>query len=426
MVQAVSPDERNDADADRSIELALTAAGMMLEGGASAASVAGAMRDIATAAGLGDVTADVNHSVLTMGEHGTAHVGAAAISSRTYDFGQLRDTTRVVNDLCANRIDPTTARRRLDTIADASNHHATWLRLVASGGAGASWAVVFGADPVVTVSAFVVNIVLAWAHSGLTRIGWPLFFAQLIAGIVAVAVAATVAVFHPHTDVSLAVTSVIVLLLPGVAFIGGVKDAISGWYLTAIARLAESITAVMGLIIGIQLALTAAAHAGIHLDVAPTKAINLAPTPATLIASGVIAVFFGIVSRNSPKTLAASAVLSSAGLTIYTGALGIDLSSNWATAAAAITIGALAAVIGTRDRTPTLAITTPAMLPLLPGITMYQGMFYGGSHIQNAVMLALALAGGLTAGEYVTTTLRSHCPVRECATRRRTHKSPAP
>lgn len=254
MVQAVSTDERNDAAADRSIELALTAAGMMLEGGASAASVAGAMRDIATAVGLGDVTADVNHSVLTISEHGTAHVGAAAISSRTYDFGRLRDTTRVVNDLCANRIDPSTARRRLDTIAGASNHHTRWLRLVASGGAGASWAV--GADPVVTVSAFVVNIVLAWAHGGLTRIGWPLFFAQLIAGIVAVAVAATVAVFHPHTDASLTVTSVIVLLLPGVAFIGGVKDAISGRYLTAIARLAESITAVAGLIIGIQLALT--------------------------------------------------------------------------------------------------------------------------------------------------------------------------
>jgi uncharacterized membrane protein YjjP (DUF1212 family) len=371
--QSVSAEERNDADADRSIGLALTAAGMMLEGGASAASVAGAMRDIATAVGLGEVTADVNHSVLTMSEHGTAHVGAAAISSRTYDFGRLRDTSRVVNDLCANRIDPTTAHRRLDTIADASNRHATWLRLVASGGAGASWAVVFGADPVVTVSPFVVNIVLAWAHSGLTRIGWPLFFAQLIAGIVAVAVAATVAVFHPHTDASLTVTSVIVLLLPGVAFIGGVKDAISGWYLTAIARLAESITAVAGLIIGIQLALTAAVHAGVHLDVAPPKAVNLSATPTTLIASGAIAVFFGIVSRNSPKTLAASAVLSAAGLTIYTGALRIDLSSNWATAAAAITIGALAAVIGTLDRTPTLAITTPAMLPLLPGITLLSG-----------------------------------------------------
>jgi uncharacterized membrane protein YjjB (DUF3815 family) len=281
------------------------------------------------------------------------------------------------------------------------------LRLVASGGAGASWAVVFGADPVVTVSAFVVNIVLAWAHSGMTRIGWPLFFAQLMAGIVAVAVAATVAVFHPHTDVSLTVTSVIVLLLPGVAFIGGVKDAISGWYLTATARLVESITAVVGLIVGIQLALTAAAHAGIHLDVAPPKAINLSATPTTLIASGAIAIFFGIVSRNSPKTLAASAVLSAAGLTIYTGALGDDLSSNWATAAAALTIGALAAVIGTRNRTPTLAISTPAMLALLPGITLYRGMFYGGSHIQNAVMLALALAGGLTAGEYIATTVRS-------------------
>ena len=137
MVQAVSTDERNDADADRSIELALTAAGMMLEGGASAASVAGAMRDIGTAAGLGDVTADVNHSVLTVSEQGTAHVGAAAISSRTaaissrtYDFGRLRDTNRVVNDLCANRIDRTTAHRRLDTIADASNHHATLRRII--------------------------------------------------------------------------------------------------------------------------------------------------------------------------------------------------------------------------------------------------------------------------------------------------------
>jgi uncharacterized membrane protein YjjP (DUF1212 family) len=407
MVQAESTAQRNAADADRSIDLALTAAGMMLEGGASASSVAVAMRDIATAAGLGEVTADVNHSVLTMSEHGTAHVGAAAISSRTYDFGRLRDTTRVVNDLCANRIDPTTARRRLDTIADASNRAATWLRLVASGAAGASWAVVFGADPVVTISAFVVNIVLAWAHRVLTRIGWPLFFTQLIAGVVAVAVAATVAVFHPHTDASLTVTSVIVLLLPGVAFIGGVKDAISGWYLTAIARLAESITAVAGLIVGIQLALTAAAHAGIHLEVAPPEAISLAPTPTTLIASGAIAVFFGIVSRNSPKTLAVSAVLAAGGLTIYTGALSDGLSSTWATAAAALAIGALAAVIGTVDRTPTLAITTPAMLALLPGITLYRGMFHGGSHIQNAVMLALALAGGLTAGEYVTTTVRS-------------------
>lgn len=407
MVPTVSTDERGNADADRSIELALTAGRMMLDGGASAASVAGAMRDIATAAGLDDVTADVNDSVLTISEHGTAHVGAAAISSRTYDFGRLRDTTRVVDDLCARRIDPATAHRRLESVADASNRHARWLRLVASGAAGASWAVVFGADPVVTVSAFVVNIVLAWARTGLTRIGWPIFFSQLVAGVVAVAVAATVAVFHPHADASLTVTSVIVLLLPGVAFIGGVKDAISGWYLTAIARLAESITAVAGLIIGIQLALTAAAHAGIELDVAPPEAINLSPTPTTLIAAGAIAVFFGIVSGNSPKTLAASAVLSAAGLTIYTRALEMDLSSNWATAVAAITIGALAAVIGTFGHTPTLAITTPAMLPLLPGIALYKGMFHGGIHIQNAVMLALALAGGLSAGEYMITTLRS-------------------
>lgn len=403
----MSTNERNDEDADRSIELALTAAGMMLEGGASAASVAVAMRDIATAAGLGGVTTDVNHSVLTMSEHGSPHLGATAISSRTYDFGRLRDTTRVVNDLCANRIDPATARRRLDIIASASDRAAIWVRLVASGAAGASWAVVFGADPVVTISAFFVNIVLAWAHSGLTRIGWPLFFAQLMAGAVAVAVAGTVAVFHPHADASLTVTSVIVLLLPGVAFIGGVKDAISGWYLTAIARLAESLTAVAGLTIGIQLALTAALHVGIHFEVAPPKSINLLPTPTMLIASGGVAVFFGIVARNSPKTLGVSAVLAAVGLRIYTGALASDLSSIWATAASAITIGALAAAIGTLDRTPTLAITTPSMLVLLPGITLYQGMSYGGSNIQRAVMLGLALAGGLTTGEYVIAVLRS-------------------
>jgi|1186.fasta_scaffold04950_2 uncharacterized membrane protein YjjP (DUF1212 family) len=378
----MSIDERNPADAEYSIDLALTSASMMLEGGASAASVVMAMQDVAAAAGLDDVTADVNHSILTISEHGTAHVGATAISSRTYDFGRLRDTTRIVDDLCAGRIGVATANDRVHQVADA--------------------------DLVVTISALVVNIVLAWAHGTLTRRGWPLFFAQFIAGVVAVAVAATVATVHAHTDTSLTVTSVIVLLLPGVAFIGGVKDAISGWYLTAVARLTEAVTSIAGLIIGIQFALAAAAYFGVELDVKPPAFINLAPIVSTLMAAGGIALFFGIVSGNSPKTLVASMVLSSAGLTIYTRALDSHLGSHWATTVAAVTIAALASVIGKLDRTPTLAITTPAMLPLLPGITLYQGMFDGGDGVQSAVILALALAAGLTAGEYLTTTaLRS-------------------
>jgi uncharacterized membrane protein YjjP (DUF1212 family) len=267
---------------------------------------------------------------------------------------------------------------------------------------------VFGADLVITLSACAVNIVLAWMHPGLTRRGWPLFFVQLLAGVVAVAVAATVAEFHPHTDTSLTVTSAIVLLLPGVAFIGGVKDAISGWYLTAVARLAEAVISIAGLIIGIQFALAAADHVGLELDVKPPGAIDLAPTVTMLIAAGSIALLSGIVSSNSPKTLAASMVLSAAGLTIYTRALDINFGSYWATTVAAVTIAALATVIGRLARTPTLAITTPAMLPLLPGITLYEGMFDGGGRIQSAVILALALAAGLTAGEYLTTTaLRS-------------------
>jgi len=273
----MSIDERNPADAEYSIDLALTSASMMLEGGASAASVVMAMQDVAAAAGLDDVTADVNHSILTISEHGTAHVGATAISSRTYDFGRLRDTTRIVDDLCAGRIGVATANDRVHQVADA--------------------------DLVVTISALVVNIVLAWAHGTLTRRGWPLFFAQFIAGVVAVAVAATVATVHAHTDTSLTVTSVIVLLLPGVAFIGGVKDAISGWYLTAVARLTEAVTSIAGLIIGIQFALAAAAYFGVELDVKPPAVINLAPTVSTLMAAGGIALFFGIVSGNSPKTL---------------------------------------------------------------------------------------------------------------------------
>jgi uncharacterized membrane protein YjjP (DUF1212 family) len=366
------------------------------------------MRDITSAAGLGDVTADVNHSMLTISEHGTTNVGATAISSRTYDFGRLQDTTRIVDDLCAGRIDIATASDRVHAVADARPRYPEWLRFVASGGAGAGWALVFGANLVVALSACAVNIVLAWARAALTRKGWPLFFVQLIAGVVAVAVAAIVAEFHPHAATSVTVTSAIVLLLPGVAFMGGVKDAISGWYLTAVARLAEAVTSVVGLIIGIQFALAVADHAGLELDVNPPGAINLAPTAWILVASGSIALFSGIVFGNAPKTLATSMVLSATGLTIYARALHIDLGSHWATAVAAVTIGAVATVIGRLDRVPTLAITTPAMLPLLPGITLYQGMFDGGERVQSAVIVALALAAGLTAGEYlITTALRS-------------------
>ena len=87
----------------------------------------------------------------------------------------------------------------------------------------------------------------------------------------------------------------------------------------------------------------------------------------------------------------------------------------WASASAAVVIGLVAYAVAGRFRVPPLVVVVPAIVPLLPGLSIYRGLSLlseGGSpsfgllSIISAATIAIALASGVIFGEYLAQPLK--------------------
>ena len=89
-----------------------------------------------------------------------------------------------------------------------------------------------------------------------------------------------------------------------------------------------------------------------------------------------------------------------------------DFGATWAAATAAVLIGAVSYSAAGRIRVPPLIVVVSAVVPLLPGLSIYAGLFNladgrGGTlQIVTAVATALALASGVILGQYLAQPLR--------------------
>jgi len=92
-----------------------------------------------------------------------------------------------------------------------------------------------------------------------------------------------------------------------------------------------------------------------------------------------------------------------------------DLGAAWASAAAAVLIGLVAYAVAGRFRVPPLVVVVPAIVPLLPGLSIYRGLSllsnggdasYGLLSLITAATIAIALASGVIFGEYLAQPLK--------------------
>ena len=97
-----------------------------------------------------------------------------------------------------------------------------------------------------------------------------MFYQQIAGGMLATVLALGTAALDLGVDTSLVVTASIVLLLSGIGFMGAIQDALSGFYITAGARIIEAMLATAGLIAGVSAGLALAPVLGVSLvDVRP-------------------------------------------------------------------------------------------------------------------------------------------------------------
>jgi uncharacterized membrane protein YjjB (DUF3815 family) len=168
-----------------------------------------------------------------------------------------------------------------------------------------------------------------------------------------------------------------------------------------------------GIIAGVSLGLALGLKFGLNVGVEP-QAIQLADLPVMVISGAVMAVAFAYASYAPLRALLPVAVMGALASLVFTLMTRADFGPAWSTAAAAFVVGLGGYSGGRRTGVPPLVVVVAGSIPLLPGLTIYKGLYelmalgnlIGIVSLATAVAIGVALASGLILGEYVAQPIR--------------------
>jgi uncharacterized membrane protein YjjP (DUF1212 family) len=407
-------------DLHLTVDLCLRVGELMLSNGAGAADVVATIRLVADHFDLRRAEIDVTFTSISMSyqtEPGDPPVVMIRqVPQRDIDYEDLTRVDHLVRDLLAGRLDLPRARAQMASIASSGHHRTRWSVTAGSGVMCASVAVFLGSGPVVALIAMVAAVVIDRMQLAMQRQRLPFFYRQVAGGAVATLIAVASQLVDRGLDPSLVVTANIIMLLAGIGFMGGLQDALSGFYLTAGARMTEAMLATAGIIAGVSGGLAVGDVAGVGIGRLEPGSTSLGTLPVLVAGSAVCAAAFAYSSYAPARSLVAIALVGGLASGVAVVGVGAGLGSTWPTGFAAFLIGLVAYSVSGRIRVPPLVVVVPAIVPMLPGLAIYRGLSLlsepagstsaGLLAIVSAAAVAIALASGVILGEYVAQPLK--------------------
>jgi uncharacterized membrane protein YjjP (DUF1212 family) len=399
------------------LDLALRIGEILLSSGAGAADVTATMLGITHHLGLRNADIDVTFTLLRMSYQLDPEempvLLTRNITQRDIDYDDLTRTQEVVDDILSDRVDVAAARARVARLSSTGHWLPRWSVVAGSGVVGGGVALILGGRVVVTVVAALAAVLITVLMRTLNRQRWPMFYQQIAGGMVATVVALLVAALANEldrsVDTSQVITANIVLLLSGIGFMGAIQDALSGFYLTAGARIIEALLATAGLIAGVSAGLSLAKPLDVSLvGVSPGNGTAFAEVPLILLGAIVSACAFAFTCYAPLRALPAIGMSTLLGHIAFVTVQDPAQSMPWAAACAAVVIGLVSYTIAGRVGVPPLVVVVPALVPMLPGLLIYRGLSLmadgntqGILQLTGAAATTIALAAGVILGEYI-------------------------
>jgi uncharacterized membrane protein YjjP (DUF1212 family) len=384
-------------DIQRSLDLALRVGEMLLSNGAGAADVTATMSSVTQYLGLRNVQVDVTFTTLTT----------------TNDYADLTSVDHLVSDLLNDEIDREEAAARILQLSSSGHPTPRWAVTISWAVTATGVAVLLGGDWVVMLLAAVSGAALEVLQRRLERLRLPFFYSQVAGGLLATSLAVGVAATPVSIDPSLVVTASIVMLLAGLGFIGAFQDALTGFYLTANARILEVMFATVGIIVGVSGGLVLGRSIGVDALVDPDLTGGLSSLPGVIIGSALTSAGFAFSAYSPARILAPIAVIGGLGGAIFFGLTEGQVHPALAAGVAAFVIGFVSYPLAGRFHVPPLVIVVSSIVPLLPGLSIYTSLtllaaenFTGIVAMITAVAVALLLSSGVILGEYVAQPLQ--------------------
>jgi uncharacterized membrane protein YjjP (DUF1212 family) len=400
----------------RVLDLTLRIGELLLAGGEGAEDVEAAMFAVCRSYGLDRCEPNVTFTLLSI-SYQPSLVEDPVSASRTVrrrgtDYTRLAAVFRLVDDLS----DPEThitleeAYGRLAEIRRNRHPYPTWVLTSASGLLAAAASVLVGGGLVVFVAAALGAMLgdrLAWLCAGR---GLPEFYQFLVAAMPPAAIGIALTLGQVDVEASAVVTGGLFALLPGRALVAGVQDGLTGFYITAAARLLEVMYFFVGIVVGVLVMLYVGVQLGARLN--PDAALGNSDQPLWQIgASMLLSLTFAVLLQQERSTVLAVTMNGGVAWSVY-GAMHYagEISPVASTAVAAGVVGLFGQLLSRYRFASALPYTTAAIGPLLPGSATYFGLLaiaqnevdQGLVSLTKAAALAMAIAIGVNLGSEVS------------------------
>jgi len=300
-------------DVYSTLDLALRIGDLLLTSGGGAADVEATMLAVTRACGLRGVSADVTFTELSIQQQSSIDAPASIlvrrVKRRQIDYRELIEADRLVQDLVEATVTRDEARDRLMRIVSSSPRRPRWTVTVGWGAVGAALAVTLGGGAVVSGLAFLAACGIDLVGRGIGgRV--PMFYQQAAGGFLATLVAVFAAAMDADADPSLVVSAGIIILLAGIGLMGAMADALTGFPVTASARLLEAVLATIGVIAGVAAGLTLADLVGTDLGHVEPGATGLTQGSAMTVGASLAAAAFGFACNAPVRTAVAAGLVA--------------------------------------------------------------------------------------------------------------------
>jgi uncharacterized membrane protein YjjP (DUF1212 family) len=403
-------------DAYKTLDLALRVGEMLLSAGAGAADVTATMLSVTHVCGLRGVSADVTFTQISLNYHPSHDEPAVNqvrhVTHREIDYEDLTLVDHLVRDLLLGSISRDEARDRLNRLTSSGHRRPRWAVTAGWGVMGAGVALLLGGGLLVAMIAFLSAAVIDRIQRAMSVRRLPVFYQQVAGALVATLFAVGAAALDLGLEPSRVVTAGIIMLLAGIGFMGATQDALTGFPITAAARMLEALLATAGIIAGVSLGITIGGLFFVDLGQIEPGAVGLAEASMMAFGAAVTAAAFAFSSYAPLRVLIPVAAVSAVGTAVFAAIDSLDVGRAWAAAAAAVVIGTVSYSVAGRIRVPPLVVVVPAIVPLLPGLSIYRGLALlsegqgGVLHMAAAGATAIALASGVILGQYVAQPLK--------------------
>lgn len=417
-----------EAYARKVIDLSMRIAEALIAVGAGANEVTLSTIRVAAALGIRPVHVDITFNSLAVSYHGSESdipiTLIRVVRAPVPDHSKLQQLQALVADIEAGmRLDE--ARLRFHVIRRMPFRYRPTVIVLAQGMLAVGVCLLFGASWVVGLIAFLAAAGAALTQRWMTRAHLPFFFSQAAGALVVTAFAAATNWLHQQgvplfedARPGIIVAAGIVLMLAGMSVVGAAQDAIDGFALTAGGRILDLALLTLGVVIGIVGGVGLAQRLGVGFPLS-TDPPTLGPLAMQFIGVGVIAASVAVWNGATARTILISVLLAGVAWGGYTAALAGDIGIALASGLGALVASFVGTLIAHRLHVPSIAVTTAAIVPMVPGSIVYRGLLgmvesqndplallAASAELLDAAAIGLALASGASLGLFLGAPIR--------------------